>query len=137
MKFSLLGKIADSESIICSWVFPETINVFWWIPTIFGLFLNEKLNSIVPMLDQLDDKMLDALLQVVQYLKDHEQQYPQLVAQLEQDGGALSGLFPPEYDPELLCICADGCVAHNAWSVLIFIFIWKMFVWFVWILWIL
>jgi hypothetical protein len=64
--------------------------------------VTSTLNSIVPMLDQLDDKMLDALLQVVQYLKDHEQEYSQLVAQIEQEGGGLAGIFPPEYDPEFL-----------------------------------
>jgi hypothetical protein len=64
--------------------------------------VNETLDKLAPMLDQLDDKTLDMLLQLIQYLMDHEKEYPQLIAQLAQKGAFPEGTFPEQYDPQFL-----------------------------------
>ena len=64
--------------------------------------VKQTLDTLAPMMDQLDDKTLDGLLQLIQYLMEHEQEYPQLVAQLVQEGNFQAGVFPEQYDPEFL-----------------------------------
>ncbi len=64
--------------------------------------VQEQLNAILPALDQLTDEQLDSLLQVVQYMNDHEEEYPQLVAELVSQGVVDEGAFPEEYDPEVI-----------------------------------
>lgn len=64
--------------------------------------VNQTLDQLAPMMDQLDDKTLDMLLQLIQYLMDHEKEYPQLIAQLAQKGAFPEGTFPAEYDPQFL-----------------------------------
>lgn len=67
-----------------------------------SMAVNETLDKLAPMMDQLDDKTLDMLLQLIQYLMDHEKEYPQLIAQLAQKGAFPEGTFPAEYDPQFL-----------------------------------
>ena len=64
--------------------------------------VNDTLDKLAPMMDQLDDKTLDMLLQLIQYLMDHEKEYPQLIAQLAQKGAFPEGTFPEQYDPQFL-----------------------------------
>lgn len=67
-----------------------------------SMAVNQTLDKLAPMMDQLDDKTLDMLLQLIQYLMDHEKEYPQLIAQLAQKGAFPEGTFPAEYDPQFL-----------------------------------
>ena len=67
-----------------------------------SMAVNQTLDQLAPMMDQLDDKTLDMLLQLIQYLMDHEKEYPQLIAQLAQKGAFPEGTFPAEYDPQFL-----------------------------------
>jgi hypothetical protein len=64
--------------------------------------VQEQLNAILPALDQLTDEQLDALLQIVQYLHDNEKDYAKIVAQLVRDGVVDEGIFPDEYNPEVI-----------------------------------
>jgi len=67
-----------------------------------SMAVNQTLDKLAPMMDQLDDKTLDMLLQLIQYLMDHEKEYPQLIAQLAQKGAFPEGTFPEQYDPQFL-----------------------------------
>lgn len=67
-----------------------------------SMAVNQTLDQLAPMMDQLDDKTLDMLLQLIQYLMDHEKEYPQLIAQLAQKGAFPEGTFPEQYDPQFL-----------------------------------
>jgi hypothetical protein len=64
--------------------------------------VNDTLDKLAPMMDQLDDKTLNMLLQLIQYLMDHEKEYPQLIAQLAQKGAFPEGTFPEQYDSQFL-----------------------------------
>ena len=64
--------------------------------------LNQAMQQFKPMLKQFDDKTLDSLVQVVQYLKQIEAQYPELLKQLIDKGVLKPGVFPDQYDPEFL-----------------------------------
>jgi len=64
--------------------------------------VQEQLNALLPALDQLTDEQLDSLLQVVQYMNDHEEEYPQLVSELVSQGVVDEGVFPEQYDPEVI-----------------------------------
>lgn len=73
--------------------------------------VNKALDNIAPMLSKLDDKTLDLLLQLTQYLKAHKAKYKELMAKLEQKGSIPDGVFPDEYDPKFLSVFALT-VAH-------------------------
>jgi len=73
--------------------------------------VNKALDNIAPMLSKLDDKTLDLLLQLTQYLKAHKAKYKELMAKLEQKGSIPEGVFPDEYDPKFLSVFALT-VAH-------------------------
>ena len=64
--------------------------------------VQEQLNQMLPALDQLTDEQLDSLLQIVQYMHDHEEEYPKLVAELVQQGVVDEGTFPEQYSPEVI-----------------------------------
>ena len=64
--------------------------------------VQEELNKLLPALDQISDKDLDTLIQIVQYMHDHEEEYASAVSQLVQAGIVQEGTFPPEYDPEFI-----------------------------------
>jgi len=64
--------------------------------------LDQAMQQFKPMLAQLDDKALDSVLQVVQYLKQNPDKYPELLAQLIAKGVLQPGVFPEQYDPEFL-----------------------------------
>ena len=64
--------------------------------------VQQQLNAILPALDQLTDEQLDGLIEIVQYMHDHEEEYPQLVAQLVRDDIVDEGVFPEEYSPEVI-----------------------------------
>ena len=48
--------------------------------------LNAALSQITPQLDQLSDDQLNLLLQVIQYLHDHPEEYEKRIAELVQQG---------------------------------------------------
>lgn len=73
--------------------------------------VNKALDNIAPMLSKLDNKTLDLLLQLTQYLKAHKAKYKELMAKLEQKGSIPEGVFPEEYDPKFLSVFALT-VAH-------------------------
>jgi len=64
--------------------------------------VQQQLNAILPALDQLTDEQLDSLVEIVQYMYDHEEEYPKLVADLVSQGIVDEGVFPEEYDPEVI-----------------------------------
>jgi len=64
--------------------------------------VQDQLNAILPALDQLTDEQLDSLVEIVQYMHDHEEEYPQLVAELVRQDIVDEGVFPDEYDPEVI-----------------------------------
>jgi hypothetical protein len=64
--------------------------------------VQEALNQLLPVLDQISDQDLDTLIQIVQYMHDHEEEYASAVSQLVQAGIVQDGTFPPEYDPEFI-----------------------------------
>jgi hypothetical protein len=64
--------------------------------------VQETLNQLLPALDQISDEDLDTLIQIVQYMHDHEEEYASAVAQLVQAGIVDDGAFPPEYNPEFI-----------------------------------
>ena len=74
--------------------------------------LNQMLSQITPELDQLDDDQLNMLLQLVQYLHDHPEEYGQRIKELVDQGIMDEGDFPPEFDPEFLA--ALGTVLLHA-----------------------
>jgi len=57
------------------------------------------MDQLMPMLDQLSDTQLDQFLQLIQYLQDNEEQYPEIRKKLIAEGLTEEDL-PPEYDPE-------------------------------------
>jgi hypothetical protein len=63
---------------------------------------NQMLAEITPQLDQLEDEQLNMLLQLVQYLNDHPEEYGQRIKELVDQGILDEGDFPPEFDPEFL-----------------------------------
>lgn len=64
--------------------------------------LNQMLAEITPQLDQLEDEQLNMLLQLVQYLNDHPEEYSQRVKELVDQDIIDEGDFPPDFDPEFL-----------------------------------
>jgi hypothetical protein len=64
--------------------------------------LNQMLAEITPQLDQLEDDQLNMLLQLVQYLNDHPEEYSQRVKELVDQDIIDEGDFPPDFDPEFL-----------------------------------
>lgn len=64
--------------------------------------VQETLNQLLPALDQLSDEDLDQLIQTVQYMHDHEEEYANTLATLIQQGVVDEGVFPAEYDPEFI-----------------------------------
>jgi len=73
--------------------------------------LQQIMAQLMPMLDQLSDTQLDQLLQLVQYLQDNEEQYPEIRKKLIAEGMGEEDL-PPEYDPEYFA--AIGTVVLEA-----------------------
>lgn len=64
--------------------------------------IQQLLNSIVPMLDELDDEELDALIQAFQYLMDRPEEYAKNLQEAIKEGVLEPGMLPEEYDPEIL-----------------------------------
>ena len=64
--------------------------------------VQETLNQLLPALDQVSDEDLDKLIQVVQYMHDHENEYSSIVSELVNAGIVQAGVFPEEYDPEVI-----------------------------------
>lgn len=64
--------------------------------------LNQMLAEITPQLDQLEDDQLNMLLQLVQYLNDHPEEYSQRIKELVDQDIIDEGDFPPDFDPEFL-----------------------------------
>jgi hypothetical protein len=64
--------------------------------------LDQTLAKFKPMLAQLDDQTLNSLLQLMQYMKQNEGQYPELLQKIIDAGIVQPGVFPEQYDPEFL-----------------------------------
>lgn len=60
------------------------------------------LNSLMPMLDQLNDEQLDLIIQMFQEMLDKPQEYAENLNELIQSGMVEPGMLPEEYDPEIL-----------------------------------
>lgn len=74
--------------------------------------LQQLMAQLTPMLDQLPDEQLDAMIQVFQYLHDHPEEYAAKVQEAVQQGIFEPGMLPEQYDPEL--IAALGMVFLEA-----------------------
>jgi hypothetical protein len=55
-------------------------------------------------LDKLDDEQLQALIDAVQYLYDNPDRYKETLTQAIREGDLEQGVFPEEYDEELLSV---------------------------------
>jgi len=64
--------------------------------------LDQTLAKFKPMLAQLDDQTLNSLLQLIQYMKQNEGQYAELLQKIIDAGIVQPGVFPEQYDPEFL-----------------------------------
>lgn len=64
--------------------------------------VDQAMQQFKPMLEQLDDKDLNRVLQIIQYLKENEAKYPELLQNLIDRGALKPGVFPEEYNPEFL-----------------------------------
>ena len=64
--------------------------------------VNGMMDKMAPLLAQIDDATLDKLLQLMQFLKQHPEQYQAILAKLMQSGAVQPGVFPPEYNPEFV-----------------------------------
>ena len=73
--------------------------------------VNQVMDSLAPKLNKLDDKTLDLLLQLTQYLTEHKSKYKQLMAKLEDSGALPAGILPDKYDPKFLSVFALS-IAH-------------------------
>lgn len=69
-----------------------------------GQAYNDEMAKAMPALLALSDEELDALLQMIQYLHDHPEEYAQRVKELEADGLIDAGDLPPEYDENFLTV---------------------------------
>ena len=74
--------------------------------------LSQMMAKITPELDQLDDNQINSLLQLIQYLHDHPDEYAERVKELVDQGIIDEGDFPPDYNPEFLA--AVGTVLLHA-----------------------
>ena len=70
----------------------------------YSQMYDAEMAKIMPTLLGLTDEQLDALLQMVQYLNDHPEEYAQRVQELESEGIIEPGDFPPEYDENFLAV---------------------------------
>jgi len=64
--------------------------------------VDQMMAQMSPILDQVDDATLDKLLQLVQFMKDHPDQYGAILAKLIQSGALKQGVFPEQYSPEFV-----------------------------------
>lgn len=63
----------------------------------------QVMDQLMPMLNKLSDTQLDQFLQLIQYLQDNEEQYPEIRKKLIAEGMDEEDL-PPEYDPEYFAV---------------------------------
>lgn len=66
--------------------------------------VQQLMSQLTPMLDQLTDEQLDMVIQVLQYLHDHPEEYAAKLKELVDQGVFDPGMLPEEYDPELLAV---------------------------------
>lgn len=64
--------------------------------------VDQMMAQMGPLLAQIDDATLDKLLQLMQFMKAHPDQYQAILAKLMQSGAVQPGVFPPEYNPEFI-----------------------------------
>lgn len=76
-------------------------------PKLLSMY-DTAMSQVMPALMQLTDAQLDSLLQLVQYLLDHPDEYVQRVQELEGEGVVDKGTFPPEYDENFLSTFATS-----------------------------
>ena len=62
----------------------------------------QLIQSIVPMLDELNDEQLDAIIEVFQYMLDRPEDYSQALQEAIKIGILEPDTLPEEHDPELL-----------------------------------
>jgi hypothetical protein len=65
---------------------------------------DNAMSEAMPALMSLSDKDLDLLLQLMQYLQEHPEEYQASVKELEDAGVIDKGDFPPEYDENFLAV---------------------------------
>ena len=82
----------------------------------FSSMYDAEMAKAMPELLALSDEQLDSLLQLVQYLQDHPEEYKERVAELENDGILEKGDFPAEYDENFLSVFGAAVIEaqkHN------------------------
>lgn len=72
-------------------------------PEFAGMYQAE-MSKAMPALMALSDEELDLLLQLMQYLQEHPEEYQASVKELEDSGVIDKGDLPPEYDENFLAV---------------------------------
>jgi hypothetical protein len=70
----------------------------------FAAMYDDEMAKAMPALMALSDEELDLLLQLVQYLQEHPEEYKSSIQELEQSGAVDKGDFPAEYDENFLAV---------------------------------
>lgn len=70
----------------------------------YAAMYQEEMSKVMPTLMALSDQELDTLLQLIQYLQDHPEEYTQRVQEMEADGTIEKGALPAEYDENFLAV---------------------------------
>jgi hypothetical protein len=65
---------------------------------------DDAMSKAMPALMAMSDQELDLLLQMIQYLQEHPNEYSTLVQELETEGGLEKGSLPEQYDENFLAV---------------------------------
>tara|TARA_R110000868_G_scaffold300295_3_gene560730 strand:- start:10009 stop:12309 length:2301 start_codon:yes stop_codon:yes gene_type:complete len=71
---------------------------------------DEQMSQVMPQLIQLTDEQLDSLMQLIQYLQTHPEEYSARVKELADDGMIDPSTFPMEYDENFLALFATALI---------------------------
>ena len=71
---------------------------------------DEQMSQVMPQLIQLTDEQLDSLMQLVQYLQTHPEEYSARVKELANEGMIDPSTFPMEYDENFLALFATALI---------------------------
>lgn len=64
--------------------------------------LEAQMAEAMPELEQMPEEQLNALLQLLQYMHDHPEEYKKIVQMLVEQGKFSEGDLPPEYDDQFI-----------------------------------
>jgi hypothetical protein len=71
---------------------------------------DEQMSQVMPQLLALTDEQLDALMQLIQYLQTHPDEYNQRIKELADQGMIDPNTFPAEYDENFLAVFATALI---------------------------